>query len=160
MIKWFKERFAGKTEEQLSAEERFRQLWKTHVPIAGDAETLQGEIIRAVGRLEDEYNRNGNVNWKQGDYHSEFVDFLKFYLADERTFDAATVLEIKKAADQVRLAAEDLETEMYRGEEIKTQKHSADSAFIILFERAVEWCDKNPNPVYKPAGQDYWITPE
>ncbi|MDR3460239.1 MAG: hypothetical protein P4N60_22655 [Verrucomicrobiae bacterium] len=160
MIGWLKTLFGRKPEVKLSTEEKFKQLWKTLVPLGGDAETLQGEIIRAVGRLEDEYNRNGNVNWEPGDYHSDFVDFLKFYLADEKTFDAATIKKIRDEAEQVRLAAEDLKTEIFHGEEIKSQKHSADTAFTFLIERAVEWCDKNPTPIYKPKGQDYWVTPE
>jgi hypothetical protein len=160
MIRWLKARLSRKAKAKLSTEERFKRLWKALVPLGGDAETLQGEIIRAVGRLEDEYNRNGNINWEPRDYHSEFVDFLKYYLADERTFDTATVKKIKDAAEQVRLAAEDLKTEVFRGEEMKVQQHSADSAFEFLIECAVEWCDKNPNPIYKPAGQYYWMTPE
>jgi hypothetical protein len=160
VIEWFKSQFGKNPEAKLPAEEKFKQLWKSLVPVSGEAETLQGEIIRVVGRLEDEYNRNGNVNWEPGDYHSEFVDFLKYYLADEETFDSATVQNIKEAAEKVRMAAEDLKTEIYRGEEIKVQKHSADVAFTILIEKAVEWCDKNPDPLYKADGQDCWIIPE
>ncbi len=143
-----------------SVKEEFSRLWRELVPSGGEAETLQGEIIRAVGRLEDEYNRNGNVNWEPGGYHNEFVEFLKQRLADPETFDAATVREIRDAAELVRLAAEDLETEMFDGEETQVQKHSADSAFPVLFKRAVEWCRKHPEPVYKKSGQDFWITLE
>ena len=160
MSNWLKSRLFGKTKVEPSTEEKFSKLWKTLVPISGEAETLQGEILRAVGKLEDEYNRNGNVNWKPGDYHCELVNFLKYYLADRNTFDSATVQQIKDAAEQVRLAAEDLETEMDGEEEIQVQKHCADSAFKILMDRAVEWCEKNPKPIYRPAGQDYWFTPE
>lgn len=159
-MKWFKKLFEKESEIGPTAEEKFGQLWKTLVPLSNDAETLQGEIVRAVGRLEDEYNRNGNVNWEPGDYHSEFVKFLKYYLADQKTFDPQTVQKIKDAAEQVRLAAEDLDTEMDGDEEIKVQKHDADEAFKYLTEQTVEWCEKNPKPIYRPAGQDYWITPE
>ncbi|HSY19762.1 MAG TPA: hypothetical protein VK815_15570 [Candidatus Acidoferrales bacterium] len=160
MIKWVKKLIGEKTEVGPTTQEKFRQLWKTLVPLSGEAETLQGEIIRAVGKLEDEYNRNGNVNWEPGDYHGELVKFLKYYLADAKTFDAGTVKQIKDAAEQVRLAAEDLQTETIEGEEVQSQKHSADSAFKFLIDRAVEWCDRNSVPIYKPDGQDYWITPE
>ena len=160
MISWFKAKLAKQSEVELSTEGRFGQLWKALVPIGGEAETMQGEIIRSVGRLEDEYNRNGNINWKPGDYHNEFVEFLKRYLADPKTFDKTVVQEIKDAAEQVRLAAEDLAVEYDGEEEIHVQKHSADKAFEILMARAVEWCDKNPEPIYKPTGQDFWITLE
>jgi hypothetical protein len=160
MINWLKSRFAKQAKVELSIQERFSQLWKTLVPVGGEAETLQGEILRSVGRLEDEYNRNGNINWEPGDYHCEFVEFLKRHLADRNTFDQTTVQQIRDAAEKVRLAAEDLATKYEDGQEIQVQKHSADAALKFLMERAVEWCDKNPKPIYKPAGQDFWITLE
>jgi hypothetical protein len=160
MFGWFKKATKPFKEPKLSVEEQFSCLWGELVPSGGEAETLQGEIVRAVGRLEDEYNRNGNVNWEPGGYHNEFVEFLKQRLADPTTFDAATVKEIWNAAERVRLAAEDLETEIFEGEEIRTQKHSADPAFPVLIKRAVEWCQKHPEPIYKKPGHDFWITLE
>jgi hypothetical protein len=157
MFDWLKARMPTHVDAELGANDKFRRLWKELVPLGGESETLQGEIIRSVGRLEDEYNRNGNMNWEPGGYHCEFVEFLKRYLADPTTFDPATVSEIKSAAEQVRLAAEDLETEMIEGEEVQTQKHSADEALMVLTCRAVEWCEKHPDPIYKQPGQDFWI---
>lgn len=160
MFEWLKRKEIVPEMPKLSVEDEFFRLWKELVPSAGEAETLQGELIRAVGRLEDEYNRNGNVNWEPGGYHNEFVEFIKRRLADPETFDAETVREIQAAAELVRLAAEDLETEVFEGEEIQVQKHSADSAFPVLFRRAVEWCHRHPEPIYKKPGQDCWITLE
>jgi hypothetical protein len=160
MFSWLKKRVVKSAQDGPGIEQRFKTLWKDLVPIGGEAETMQGEIIRAVGRLEDEYNRNGNVNWEPGGYHCEFVEFLKRHLADPATFDPPTVQEIKDAADQVRLAAEDLETEVIEGEEVQSQKHSADDALAVLIKRSVEWCEKHPSPIYKKPGQDFWITLE
>ena len=157
MFEWVKSRIGKQVKPEPPIEHRFGRLWKQLVPVGGEAETLQGEIIRSVGRLEDEYNRNGNVNWEPGGYHCEFVEFLKRHLADPATFAPSIVEEIKQAADQVRGAAEDLDTEMFEGEEIGVQKHSADEALKTLMIRAVEWCEKHPEPIYKPPGQDFWI---
>ncbi len=38
-------------------------LWQSLVPKSGSADTLQGELIRLIGRLASEYYRNGNTNW-------------------------------------------------------------------------------------------------
>src|SRR4051794_17348795 len=38
-------------------------LWKALVPQEGPANTVQGELLRSVGRLADELYRNGNRNW-------------------------------------------------------------------------------------------------
>jgi hypothetical protein len=41
----------------------FKRLWKELVPPEGQANTVQGELIRAVGKLKDEAFRNGNQNF-------------------------------------------------------------------------------------------------
>jgi len=43
--------------------EEARELWRTYVPARGQAVTVQGELIRAVEKLCDEAQHNGNVNW-------------------------------------------------------------------------------------------------
>ena len=42
------------------------RIWKEFVPKKGQAETVQGELLRAVEKLRDEASRNGNVNWDEG----------------------------------------------------------------------------------------------
>ncbi|WP_451986515.1 ankyrin repeat domain-containing protein [Azospirillum endophyticum] len=44
-------------------EDRYRELWDLLVPSAGPADTVQGEVIRIAGRINDELERNGGVNW-------------------------------------------------------------------------------------------------
>jgi hypothetical protein len=50
-------------------------LWQNYVPKSGQAETIQGELIRAIVKLQDEAQRNGNGNWDQG-----FEIFCQFIL--------------------------------------------------------------------------------
>jgi hypothetical protein len=54
---------------------RHAELWADLVPDRGQASTVQGEIIRMTGRLADEANRNGNVNWDAG--HENWCDYLE-----------------------------------------------------------------------------------
>ncbi len=54
----------------------FRALWQTLVTDSGQAPTVQGELIRAVGRMRDEAERNGNANWDEG---YELFDELSDY---------------------------------------------------------------------------------
>ncbi len=52
-------------------DEEYGRLWDELVPQAGCADTLQGELIRIIGRLASEYYRNGNMNWVLHDgYHN------------------------------------------------------------------------------------------
>jgi len=43
-----------------------RFIWQNYVPKSGQADTVQGELLRANEKLRDESQRNGNINWDQG----------------------------------------------------------------------------------------------
>lgn len=53
-------------------------LWEHLVPSHGRADTVQGELCRAVGNLRDEAHRNGNANWSE--IHEEQRAFLERHL--------------------------------------------------------------------------------
>lgn len=46
-----------------SWEEQYEQLRSFLIPSSGAAKTVQGEVIRIPGRVRDELDRNGGVNW-------------------------------------------------------------------------------------------------
>lgn len=56
-------------------------LWDELVPPSGPAPSMQGEMIRSIGRLTDEAYRNGNINW--GEMQVEMLGFLKQHLLAE-----------------------------------------------------------------------------
>jgi hypothetical protein len=56
-------------------------LWDELVPPSGPAVSMQGEMIRCIGRLTDEAYRNGNINW--GEMQVEMLGFLKQHLLAE-----------------------------------------------------------------------------
>ena len=45
--------------------EEQEKLWKKLVPAEGRAKSVQGELIRCMGKLTDEAYRNGNGNWDE-----------------------------------------------------------------------------------------------
>jgi hypothetical protein len=157
MLHWLKTKLGFSKAHDRTIEERFRQLWQDLVPVSGEAETLQGELVRSVGRLEDEFSRNGNVNWEPGGYHCEFVEFLKEHLADPKTFDARLAAKIRDAAELVRRAAEDITIKRDGDDEIIVTKHDPSEAFEFLMAMTVEWCEKHPTPICKTQGQDFWF---
>lgn len=61
------------------------QLWEKLVPKSGCAETLQGELVRAHGRLMDELYRNGMMNWGSGFYEG-FAKLIHSTLKSEKRF--------------------------------------------------------------------------
>ena len=52
----------------------FRRLWKELVPVEGQADCLQGELLRAVVTLRDESCCNGNLNF--GERHLQQCELL------------------------------------------------------------------------------------
>jgi hypothetical protein len=74
-----------------------RHIWQTYVPRVGQADTVQGELLRAVEKLRDEAIRNGNGNW------DESFDILLLYL-EERLLDP-TVYSDKAIADTRKILA-------------------------------------------------------
>ena len=107
-----------------------RAIWKAHVPRSGQAETVQGELLRAVEKLRDEAQRNGNVNWDRG--FVILAGYLRSVLTASGAFDAATTAAIEQDLDRL-LQHEDPEV--------------ADEPCDRLADRVVEWCRLHPEPV-------------
>lgn len=64
-------------------------LWEKLVPEEGEAETIQGEMVRAIGRIKGDYYRNGFGNWYPMYY--KLSQFLAAHLIDESTFKPFTL---------------------------------------------------------------------
>ncbi len=79
--------------------QRFAELWGALVPDRGHADTVHGEVLRAVGRLASEDRRNGCMNW--GEDYEGLVVFLRGSLPDEAIFGASRCTRIVKDLDTV-----------------------------------------------------------
>jgi len=62
---------------------RYAEYFAELVPDEGEADTIPGNVLRAVSALAGEDRRNGNLNW--GDFYEQFVDFLETNLAKNST---------------------------------------------------------------------------
>jgi hypothetical protein len=109
--------------------EEFKRLWAELVPTTGQAATVQGEVIRAVGRLSDEAYRNGNINF--GKNHKMLCKFIRLNLEDPTVFSATEIAEIDECIDQVL----DAKHPDLRG---------SASCHYRLAEKAVRWCKSKP----------------
>ena len=91
----------------------YSQLWDELVPPSGRSDSLQGELIRCIGRLSDEAFRNGNINWDhRPDDFREMADFLKQHLldgtlADDRRPALSTALAALKHHRQIPVEGPD-----------------------------------------------------
>jgi hypothetical protein len=70
-----------------------KEIWDKFVPKSGQAQTVQGELLRAVEKLRGEATRNANQNWDQG--FEIFVRYLEDKLTDTKVFSAAKIAETK-----------------------------------------------------------------
>ncbi len=107
--------------------EQYNELWAILVPERGPSNTIQGEIIRIVGKISYELLDNGGANWDR-----EFVKMaraLEKYLTIEDDKDAET------ANAAIALAN-------------KISKRSSETDIIKLSELAVKWVLANPNAIY------------
>ena len=113
------------------------ELWRTYVPRRGQAETVQGELIRAVEKLRDEAQRNGNINW--GPSHARLAEYVRDTLVSSGVFDADAEREIRQDVDRL-LNFEEPETE--------------DDPYDRLTDRLVEWSRAQAGPVAREPDPD------
>ena len=113
------------------AEAKF--LWQNYVPKSGQAATVQGELIRAIERLRDEAQRNGNGNWDEG--HGIFCQFILDTLCGAGVFDEMIQKEIRADIATLR----NYET-----------PYLEEDLYDRLTGHIVEWYQKNPSPIAKP----------
>ncbi len=127
--------FSGDTKSQKMTTEEYHEtgkyIWKTYVPKSGQAQTVQGELLRAIEKLADEAQRNGNINFN-ADYHGILISYLRKYLTDEKLFDKETIHQIKKDLDTI--SAED-------------EPYTKDDLYDRLRERIIDWYLKNKTPI-------------
>lgn len=108
----------------------FKRLWKELVPPEGQANTVQGELIRAVGRLKDEAFRNGNQNF--GKSHRILCKYIRETMTDTEVFSRDEIKELDRWIERV-LDAEHPDV------------LGPSTCFHHLFEMAVRWCQAHPD---------------
>jgi hypothetical protein len=109
------------------------KLWQKYVPASGQADSVQGELIRCTGKVADEAYRNGNINWESG--FERLVRYVGEKLNDPDTFSTD---EIKKISDAVESIVRDFDSPDISG---------YGSPYYFLTEMAVRWCLANPEPI-------------
>jgi hypothetical protein len=105
-------------------EDQFEELWDLLVPGSGSAATVQGEVVRIAGRICDELERNGGVNWDAA--YGKMADAFATHVASGSPL-------AKPLLDESR----ELVKHLKRG----------DGDPRRLCELAVDWVAQNPAPL-------------
>ncbi len=103
--------------------EKGKYIWQNFVPKSGQAEFVQGELLRAIEKLRDEAHRNGNGNFHQ-DCHGKLIQYLRTHLSDQQLFSNETIRQINE--DLHRLSVEN-------------PPYLEDDIFDRIDERIVDW---------------------
>lgn len=126
-------------------------LWKQLVPAEGAASTLQGELVRAIGRLQTEYYKNGMMNWGSGHYEA-FAELIRKTLKSEPSFSGLVKNMIDADTREIEQAG-------YEGRQIASGKKSREEVFGKNFLKAADvevsmqrlggliniWCQRHPD---------------
>jgi hypothetical protein len=121
---------------------RFNVLAKELVPLANQAATKQGELVRCIANLRDESSRNGNMNWDRA--NDEELEFLAETLTDEGLFTTEACREIVEDLNRIQSAGQsghdypNADTQSFQAEE---------AVFERVMFRVVDWCDARPELV-------------
>lgn len=72
-------------------QEQYDELWNMLVPGNGKAQTIQGEMIRIIGRITHEILDNGGINWD--DDYREMIHTLSEFLNHNKKLEKELVEE-------------------------------------------------------------------
>ena len=111
-------------------QEQYDELWNMLVPGSGKAQTIQGEMLRIVGRVTREILDNGGINWD--DDYREMLHALVEFLNLNENLEPELIEEANHIAKHVTLSTD--KKALYR-----------------LTEIVVKWVLANAEPI--PLGE-------
>ncbi|SDH19375.1 ankyrin repeat domain-containing protein [Chitinophaga filiformis] len=109
-------------------QEQHEDLWNLLVPSSGPAETIQGEVIRIVGRIGNELECNGGINWD--DDFKKMADAFLSFVKWGKQLSSSELAEVEEIVKDVK-------------------RKSGDTARMC--ELGVKWVIDNPSPLKLPA---------
>ncbi len=77
-----------------------RYIWKNYVPKSGQADNLQGELLREIEGLRWEAQENGNINWDED--FAYFCDFISAALSGQPIFSDGEKEEIRSVMGRIK----------------------------------------------------------
>ena len=106
-------------------EERYEQAWTLLVPGSGSATTVQGEVVRIAGKVNDELLRNAMGNWDRE--YRKMLNAISGYLQQGNPLSESELAEVA-----------DIQKHILEDDGTGTQR---------LCELATAWVVQNPEPI-------------
>ncbi len=117
--------------------EEAKKLFDTYAPDSGQADTVQGELIRCVYHLRMEAYRNGNMNWDRG--FVLMADYLQNTLCVGDEFNKAEKKQIKADLKRIKKFNDVLDD---------------DTLYDRITDKVVEWSRLHTEPINRPPNPD------
>jgi len=114
--------------------QEFFDLFGLLVPESGQASTVQGELVRAINKLANDFFSNGFANWDAG--YERLSAFALRQLSDG-TFGSQASAGIRSDIEHAQAYG--------RGED--TGGYDLEAAFDRLMQASVGWCQRHPDPI-------------
>ena len=106
-------------------EKRYEQAWELLVPSSGRASTMQGEVVRIAGKVNDELLRNAMGNWDRE--YRKMLNAISGYLQQGNPLSESELAEVS-----------DIQKHILEDDGTGTQR---------LCELTTAWVVQNPQPI-------------
>ncbi|MGF9890986.1 hypothetical protein ABEX78_20230 [Priestia megaterium] len=116
-----------------------KKIWQSYVPRSGQADTVEGELLRAVEKLRYEAHSNGNGNWDRG--FEMHCNYLLRTLAGDKAFDLEAQTEL--VTDITRLLNYDY-------------PYLEDDLYDRIADRIVEWSKFHKGPIRREKNPEQY----
>lgn len=80
--------------------EEAKYIWKNLVPKEGQANNVQGELLRQLEKLRYEAQNNGNINWDSN--FEYFCDFITDTLKESKVLSKTKMEEVTQALNKIK----------------------------------------------------------
>ncbi|MCA9315227.1 MAG: hypothetical protein KDB73_07030 [Planctomycetes bacterium] len=130
----------------------YEALWNRYVPDVGQADTVQGELIRAASRVRDEYLGNGCMNWDRS--FARFCKYVRTQLEDgtlppgAAEFSRRTMQRMLAVGRWYRLRDGGGAVGAFLVERLVPGPPDLPAQQLDDIESLIElWCDAHPDPI-------------
>ncbi len=142
--------------------EECKYIWKNLVPESGQANSLQGELLRQIEKLRYEAQNNGNINW-DADF-AYFCDFLTATLGGSEALSPAEKSDVSDALIKIKKAGQT--AYRYNNGEISDEElmeeYNCELAYIdndaydLVCDAIVAFYRQNQQPIPYAANPDIY----
>jgi len=127
-----------------------KKIWKELVPPSGQADSLQGELLRQLEKLRGEAEDNGNINWD--DNFEWFCGFIASKLKESDLFEESHMDKIEKALEYIKECGK--YSALYHEGEIPDDEvdpmlfaYVDDDLYDYIADAIAVFAENNPDPI-------------